>query len=454
MRVDFLRLQKHNVDTFRHSPLAEISGSLGDLGTLLPLLIALTLTGSISLSATLVFTGIANILTGLSFGIPLPVQPMKVIAAVAISRSFTRSETASAGLFVAGVIFVFSATGALRWFTRIIPIPVVKGIQVGAGLSLVLSAGSSLLQPLGWSNPNWADNLLWALFAFLSLLAISNFRRVPYALLVFLLGLAFAIVRMTSDDHPSLHLWVPHVLVPSPSAFRTGAIEGLGQLPLTTLNSIIAVTHLSADLLPSVPTPTTTSIGLSVAAMNLVGCWFGAMPTCHGSGGLAAQYRFGARSGASIIFLGLIKLILGLFFGDSLVGILRRFPHAFLGVMIIAAGLELAKVGESLNQGARDLLVDVEEGEEHDPVFGRKSKELTQEERTQRWTVMMMTVGGLLAFRNDAVGFIAGILCHLSYKMPSWWRPWNYSGGRIRLDPAGRSSQEEALLVADGNSTE
>jgi hypothetical protein len=76
--LDFSRIQLNNVSTLRRSPLAEISGSLGDLGTLLPLMIALALQESISLSTTLVFSGLWNIVTGVVFGIPLPVQPMKV----------------------------------------------------------------------------------------------------------------------------------------------------------------------------------------------------------------------------------------------------------------------------------------------------------------------------------------------------------------------------------------
>lgn len=72
------RLHAENVAAFRKSPLSEISGSLGDLGTLLPLMIALAVNDSISLSTTLVFSGVWNILTGVLFGIPLPVQPMKV----------------------------------------------------------------------------------------------------------------------------------------------------------------------------------------------------------------------------------------------------------------------------------------------------------------------------------------------------------------------------------------
>lgn len=75
---DFRRFHHHNVSTFRRFPLAEVSGALGDLGTLLPLMITLAVNNSISLSTTLVFSGIFNILTGVVFGIPLPVQPMKV----------------------------------------------------------------------------------------------------------------------------------------------------------------------------------------------------------------------------------------------------------------------------------------------------------------------------------------------------------------------------------------
>jgi hypothetical protein len=78
-------LHANNLATFRKSPLSELSGSLGDLGTLLPLMIALAVNDSISLSTTLVASGLWNILTGVTFGIPLPVQPMKVC----LSTKFT-----------------------------------------------------------------------------------------------------------------------------------------------------------------------------------------------------------------------------------------------------------------------------------------------------------------------------------------------------------------------------
>lgn len=129
-------VSRYNLETFRRQPIKEISGSLGDLGTLLPIMIALASQSpqngvpAISLSTTLVFTGLANILTGFAFGIPLPVQPMKAIASVALARNFNRAEVASAGLFVAGVLGILSITGLLHWFTRKIPVPVIKGIRM------------------------------------------------------------------------------------------------------------------------------------------------------------------------------------------------------------------------------------------------------------------------------------------------------------------------------------
>ena len=427
-------IQQYNLQTFSQQPFAEISGSVGDMGTLLPILIALTKQGSISLSSTLVFGGLANILTGVVFGTPLPVQPMKAIAAVAIARSFKESEIMSAGLFVAGAIGLLSFTGLIRWLTNVIPIPVIKGIQVGTGLSLMISAGG-LYEVI-------PENSWILFFAFLGLLASGTFKRVPYALIILLIGIIAVAVKAGNDGSwkgPAFSIWHPYVHVPSPPRFLTGMVDaGIGQLPLTTLNSIIAVSFLATDLLPDIEAPSTTALGLSVMTMNLIGCWFGSMPVCHGSGGLAAQYRFGARSGASIIFLGLVKLILGLFASNLAALVFEGFPKTLLCILLIAAGLELAKVGESLNTtGAQDLKEldrsnlgqDLRSQEGDKPLM-----DLSEEERKRRWVVCFMTVAGILAFRNDAVGFVAGILCHWSFGLQDRWEQRRSGGLRLEND--------------------
>lgn len=351
---------------------------------------------------------------------------------------------AGAGILVGLAVLVMSATGVLRQGTRLVPVPVVKGIQSGAGLSLAISAGSSLLAGLGWTRPA-LDNLLWAAAAFFALLATPTMARFPYALYVFATGLVLSFVAISTSGGgvflPGLSVWRPH-LVSVVGFFRapeSAVSMALGQLPLTTLNSIIAASALSADLLPQIPEPTVTALGLSVAAMNLTGTWLGCMPVCHGSGGLAAQYRFGARSGASVILLGLFKLVLGLFLGNTLVDLLARFPKSLLAVMVFAAGLELAKIGVEVNWGASDLWEEAHGDGGGDSTSSRKvHKTLSEKERNERRTVMLMTTAAILAFKNDAVGFAAGMLCMWAYRLVDW------TSAKVRA--RSRSSERTPLL--------
>ena len=149
------------------------------------------------------------------------------------------------------------------------------------------------------------------------------------------------------------------------------------QIPLTILNSVIALCALSLDLFPTRPA-SPRRLALSVALMNLICCPFGAMPMCHGAGGLAAQYRFGARTGGSMILLGGAKIVLGLLFGGSLLLWLRAYPASVLGVLLLFSGWELALV-------CRDQRTRVD------------------------FSVMLITTGACMAV-NTAVGFVVGWL--------------------------------------------
>lgn len=201
------------------------------------------------------------------------------------------------------------------------------------------------------------------------------------------------------------------------------------------------MTSLSATLFPDYPpAPSTTSIGLSVAISNLIGCWFGAMPICHGSGGLAAQYRFGARSGASIIILGAVKLVLGLFAGYAILPLVARFPQSLLGIMVLAAGVELAKVGQTV-LNTPDVWEQVEADHGSSRAVQKTPADVERESR-ERWMVMLVTVAGCLAFKNDAVGFLAGMVWYWALRMPGWVSKLRHGRGhgsiRLRQDSPSR----------------
>src|ERR1700738_4032959 len=223
---------------------------------------------------------------------------------------------------------------------------------MGAGAILIINS-TTQLSSLGWEYSK--DNLGYAVIAFCIYYATADIRRLPHALIYFLIGLAVSIIAFVQSQHvrSPFGLWRPHTYVPSIEDAKSGILNaGIGQVPLTLINSIIAVVFLPPNLYRStaekttIPTINGRSLGLLIGIFNLVGCWFGAMPLCFGSGGFAANYRFGARSGSSSIFFGIFKLTLGLFFSHNgvLTHILSFFPKSILGVMLFFAGFELLGV--------------------------------------------------------------------------------------------------------------
>ena len=320
----------------------EIAGSLGDLGTFLPLLVGMSSQNGLDFGSALFFAGAFNIVTGLTFGIPMAVQPMKAIAAVALTEGLTTPQIMAAGITVSAVILLLGLTGLISTLDRLVPRSVVRGLQLALGLSLILKGG----QMVAGTHAAWGwDSYATAGAALVLVLAFASSRRAPAALLMFAAGIAFALARDPAVVHQlRIGITWPHWSPPAWSDFVTAFPKAaLPQIPLTALNSVIAVCALSGTLFPGRPA-SPRRVSISVGAMNLVAGWFGGMPMCHGAGGLAGQYRFGARTSGSILFLGATKVLLAVFFGASLMGLCRAFPASMLGVMLAFSGLELTLV--------------------------------------------------------------------------------------------------------------
>ena len=82
---------------------------------------------------------------------------------------------------------------------------------------------------------------------------------------------------------------------------------------------------------------------LNMGVMNAIGSLFSGMPMCHGAGGLAGQYYFGARTGGASIMEGLIELTIGLFLSQSIADILTHFPMALIAGMMLMVAVQLAQ---------------------------------------------------------------------------------------------------------------
>ena len=367
----------------------EISGSLGDLGTFLPLTLGYITRCGLSPAPVFFFAGLWNVATGLMFRLPIPVQPMKAIAAAAIAEGMTPPQIAAAGIIMGALLLVAGIVPGAGKIFALTPKAVVRGIQLGIGLKLFLGGISLLvaLPALGWDSAAVGC-------AAIGLIVLSYFRqRIPAALLLFLGGLLLlGVSRPEMFRDVRLTVWSPFLVLPRPADWVIGFTKGaVAQLPLTLLNSVVAVCALSGDLFPGRKVPE-TAMARSVGVMNLVSCWFGGMPLCHGSGGLAGQYRFGARTGGSVVALGTAKMAVGLFAAGALLLPLQEFPRSILGAMLVFAGLELSLP-------ARDT------GTRED------------------FLVCLLTAGLILSV-NVTLGFLAGVLLWAIF------RRWNNTSER------------------------
>lgn len=329
----------------------EFSGSLGDLGLFLPLVVAMTIFCDLNIGVIFILAGLMNILTGWLFRQPIPVQPMKAIAAVAITEGLVRGELIAAGLLMGILLLVFS--GVIDRINRFIPKPIVRGIQLGVGLKLAAKGAGwvSELPFVGWNS------ILVSIAVICFLLFLLN-RRQPALLYVFLVGFVLLYLEH-AHLFSTIHITFPEFRIywPSASDWTGGFLKGaLPQLPLTLLNSVVALCALSAEYFPGRGVQP-RKVAASVGIMNLLCVPLGGIPMCHGAGGLAAQYRFGARTGGSVIILGVLKVVLGFLFGGALLGLLQSYPMAVLGPMLIFAGIQLARSSKDVVGDARGLTI-------------------------------------------------------------------------------------------------
>jgi MFS superfamily sulfate permease-like transporter len=316
----------------------ELSGAFGDIGTDLPLIIAMIPAAGLDAASVFSLFGLAQIATGLVYGLPMPMQPLKAMAVIVITEK------------LAGAL-VLAATGLLGWLTRAIPHPVVRGVQLGLALSLAGLALRTYVPALG--VPGYA--LAAACFALI--VALKGNRLLPPALPVVALGVAVAVVWQVDGAAigAGVGFRLPTFQVPGLADIALGAwVLALPQLPLSLSNSVIATERTVRDLFPE-RAVSTRKIGFSYAVANLVMPFLGGIPVCHGCGGLAGHHAFGARTGGSVILYGTLYLVVGLFLSGAADQVVRLFPYPVLGVILLFEALALATLVRDVAGSRSDL---------------------------------------------------------------------------------------------------
>jgi SulP family sulfate permease len=341
----------------------EFAGSLGDIGTLLPLSVGMIMVNGLSAQGVFISVGLFYLFAGYYYKTTTPVQPMKTIGAYGIATAVSADQIMAAGLLMAVLLLIIGATGLMGAIRRIVPKETVRGVQMTTGLLLLAQgikfiAGTGRFQDAAAKvepylsvqtiGPLPIGIFIGAALGLATLFLLEN-RRYPAGLLVVLGGLALGLLLGGpshldfSDTGPA----VPELLPFGFPAWADFAIVlpllVLPQLPMTIGNAVIANHDLALELFQKdARRVTPKALCLTMSAANFLAFIFGGMPMCHGAGGLAAHHRFGARTAGSNVMIGVIFVALAIFFGQGVLDAVRLLPLSALGVLLVFAGSQLA----------------------------------------------------------------------------------------------------------------
>jgi len=332
----------------------ELAGAFGDLGTFIPFVAAYITLNKMDPLGILVAFGVFKIFVGQYFKTPFPVQPMKAIGGMAIAHpeTITHGMIWGSGIFTAIFWLVMGLTGAVSWLHKITAKPIIRGIMLGLGLSFVVE-GIGMMK----GQPVIAIIALGGTFFLLSK------EKVPTMLILLAFGVGAALMMnpglWQEITQISFRFRLPDIYIGKISwqdLIAGTLVLGLPQAPLTLGNAIIGTAEENNELFPDRPAKVKT-IAVDHGIMNIFSAAIGGVPLCHGAGGMAGHVRFGARTGGALVILGIIVLLLGLFFSDSVATIFKFFPPSILGVILFFTGLELASLVRDIGSKRSDVYI-------------------------------------------------------------------------------------------------
>jgi hypothetical protein len=330
----------------------EWAGAFGDVGTLIPFVVAyITIVKMPPLGLIFMF-GVTLLASGLYYRTPLPIQPMKAIGAAAIAGGISPAALYGAG-FSTGLFWLLAGiTGILRPISKLATKPVVRGIMLGLGLTFMVDG----------VNRMKTAPVLAGIALVVTYLLLTN-PKVPAMFMLLIIGVVSAVVMNPQllSELAKIHIGFNMPVFSLPmitwNDFLTGTLLfTLPQIPLTLGNAVIAITAENNELFPDRPV-TEKKIAISQGIMNLIAPLFGGIPMCHGAGGMAGHVRFGARTGGALVILGTLLIFIALFLSDSVSIIFKIFPNAILGVILFFAGSELAIVVKDIGDKKTDFYV-------------------------------------------------------------------------------------------------
>lgn len=358
----------------------EWAGAFGDLGTLIPFVVAYISVLKMDPLGVLFAFGTAMVVCGLVYRTPFPVQPMKAVGAIATTQAaqtlvITPAAVYGASLATGLLWLLLGLTGTAHHLANLVKRPVVIGIILGLGFGFMIEGAKMMSE--NW----WVGGA--ALLA--TSLLLTN-RTMPAMFLLLVFGAAYGVITDPTLVDALRGMRIEPRLPSFPLAevglndLMIGVVFlALPQVPLTLGNAVIAITEENNRLFPD-RRVNEGKVATSTGLLNLLSASVGGVPMCHGAGGMAGHVQFGARTGGALVILGVILLVTAVLFSGSVGTLLRLFPTAVLGVILFLTGAQLAL-------GACDI----------------------SEDKGERFVTM---VTGALAVWNVGIAFVIGMAAY------------------------------------------
>ncbi|WP_076499326.1 putative sulfate/molybdate transporter [Shewanella morhuae] len=318
--------------------LGETSGAFADLGTFLPLVLGLIALNQFSAQGIFLGFGLFAILSALFYRRPIPVQPMKVIAALVIAQGLSPGMLQASAMLMGIILLILAFSGAITWLAKQLSQAVSVGIQLAIGLQLM------------WMGAKMMSEFWLLGFGAFGLLFVSKFLPLRYLAMPLVIAAGMIWQASTQTGLISNNLDIQAMTTPFQLTWPT-AVEWtsaalllvLPQLALTLTNAVIAISAMAQEKFPEDAAKLTPkNFAITSGLANLLLAPFGASAMCHGAGGLTVQYHFGARTYLAPLIFGSSCLIIALCWGSNIAWLLSLIPMAILGSLLTIAGLQLA----------------------------------------------------------------------------------------------------------------
>lgn len=313
--------------------LTEGSAAFADLGTFLPLALGLIVIAGVDPIGLLYGFGLFALMTALIYRRPIPIQPMKATAAMGVAGLIGPDVLIATGILLGLTLIILSQTDLTQRFKRLIPRTVLLGMR--SALAITLIANAFALQ---------AISLPTTVLLLAALIALQFTSLSAFSCILILIGGYLLLGDTTGITTEFAGVNLPQFMIPDVAAFSSALeVAFLPQLALTLTNALILTAVIAQDYFPEDAKPVTEKrLALSSGLANLLFAPLGAIPMCHGAGGLPAHHAMGSRTGWSIAIFGSTCIVLAALLGTQVTQLIVSIPVEIIAVLVLFASWHLA----------------------------------------------------------------------------------------------------------------